>query len=121
MAKVLIVEDDLSLRDVYREAFLQEGFSVETACEGQEGLEKMASFSPDVMLLDLMMPKVSGFDLLEKVKKDPNLKKIPILVTTNVYADEQDLMQNYGVSNFLLKTEYEPKQIVEKARLLIKK
>lgn len=119
MAKVLIVEDDESLRDVYREEFESEGFTVQTANDGQEGFEKMASFLPELVLLDMYMPKMSGFDVLKSVKNTPQLKNIPIIVLTNINPDVADLMKNWGVSYFLLKADNTPGQVVERARMIL--
>lgn len=121
MPKVLIIEDDENMRDVYREQFLSEGFAVETANDGQEGMEKMQFFSPDIVLLDLLMPRVTGFDFLKNLKDKPELKHIPIMVITNLYADAQDLLKNWGAAYFLLKVDYTPGQVVERARMLLKK
>lgn len=120
MQKVLIVEDEESLRDVYREEFESEGFIVETAKDGQEGVEKMASFLPELVLLDLMMPRMSGFDVLKEAKDNPVLKNIPIIVFTNINPDVQDLLKNWGAANFLLKADNTPGQVVERAREMLK-
>ncbi len=120
MPKVLIVEDEESLRDVYREEFESEGFTVETAKDGQEGVEKMVSFLPEVVLLDLMMPRMSGFDLLKEAKDNPALKNIPIIVFTNINPDVQDLLKNWGATSFLLKADNTPGQVVERAREMLK-
>lgn len=121
MSKVLIIEDEESLRDVYREEFESEGFTVETASDGHEGIEKMASFLPDLVLLDLMMPKMSGFDVLKNAKDNPALKNIPIIVFSNINPDVQDLLKNWGAVNFLLKADNTPGQIVERVKEVLKK
>lgn len=120
MAKVLIIEDDENLRDVYQEQFQNEGFDVAVAHDGQEGIEKISSYMPDIILLDILMPKINGFDVLKCVKEKPELKHIPILVITNIYTDAQDLIQNWGVSFVLLKVDYTPGQLVEKVRNVLK-
>jgi two-component system chemotaxis response regulator CheY len=119
MAKILIVEDDVDLRDVYKEQFEIEKFEVETAVDGQDGILKMLSFRPDLVLLDILMPKMSGFDVLKKRKENPELKAIPVIVITNIYADAQDLVQNWGASFVLLKVDYTPGELVKKARALL--
>src|SRR6266478_1864945 len=106
MSKILLVEDDKILLEMYRDKFTNEKFEVQTANNGQEGIEKMRSFKPDIVLLDLIMPGVSGFDVLKIVKDDPELNKIPIFVLTNIYADAEDLVKNWGVKYFLLKSNY---------------
>jgi CheY-like chemotaxis protein len=120
MPKILIVEDDESLRDVYREEFESEGFIVETANDGHEGVERMAFFLPEVVLLDLMMPKMSGFDVLKSVKNNPELKNIPVIVLTNINPDVTDLMKNWGAAGFLLKADNTPEQVVGKVREVLK-
>jgi CheY-like chemotaxis protein len=119
MAKVLIVEDDEVLRDLYREIFEREEYSVETAINGEDGMEKIKSFKPDIVLLDIVMPKMSGFDVLRKLRDDESTKGIPVIVLTNIYADSQDLVQNMGVSFVLLKSDCTPGQIIEKARVVL--
>ncbi|MEK7571439.1 MAG: response regulator [Patescibacteria group bacterium] len=119
MQKILIVEDDAILLEMYQDKFVKEGFTVETAVDGKAGIEKMRTFRPDAVLLDLMMPKMTGFSVLELVKGEENLKNIPIIVLTNIYADAQDLLQNWGVKHFLLKANYTPEQVVEKVKQTI--
>lgn len=121
MTKILIVEDEESLRDVYQEEFELEGFIVETARDGQEGLEKMASFVPELVLLDLMMPKVSGFDVLKRVKDKPEFKDMPIIVLTNINPDVPDLLKNWGAKYFILKADNTPGQIVDRVKVFIKR
>lgn len=119
MAKVLIVEDDESLRDIYRREFELEGFTVETANDGQDGIVKMASFLPELVLLDLYMPTMSGFDVLKKVKENPVLKDIPVIVLTNINPDSQDLLKNWGAAYFLIKADNTLRQVVERARIIL--
>ena len=119
MIKVLIIEDEDNLREVYQEEFASENFEVQSANNGVEGLNKIKSFLPHIVLLDLLMPQKSGFDVLEQVKKDPALKTIPIVVITNIYADTQDLVQNWGAKHVLLKVDYTPGQLVAKVREIL--
>lgn len=119
MKKLLLVEDDVVLLEMYKDKFVHEGFDVQTANDGQEGIDKMRTFNPDIVLLDLLMPKVSGFDVLETVKKDPTLSKIPILVLTNILADAEDLVKNWGVRYFLLKADNTPESILDKVKLIL--
>jgi DNA-binding response OmpR family regulator len=116
MNKILIIEDDKILLEMYKDKFAHEKFEVQTASEGQEGIEKMKSFQPNIVLLDLIMPKVSGFEFLKLVKADPSLSNVPIIVLTNIYADAEDLVKNWGVEYFLLKANYTPETIVVRVR-----
>lgn len=121
MAKVLIVEDEETLRDVYREEFESEGFTVETAVNGEEGIGKIASFMPELLLLDIYMPRMSGFDVLKWMRDNPALINIPVIVLTNINLDVQDLLKNWGAACFLLKADNTPGQVVERARMLLEK
>jgi len=119
MNKVLIIEDDKILLEMYKDKFAKDGFEVQTAAEGQAGLEIMRTFHPDIVLLDLIMPNVSGFELLKLVKQDQTINTIPIIVLTNIYADSEDLVKNWGVAHFLLKSDYTPETIVEKVKNIL--
>jgi len=114
--KVLLIEDDPSIQDVYKEEFVHQKFDIETANDGEEGLAKMKTFMPDIVLLDLSMPKVTGFDVLKTMKQDPVLSKIPVYVLTNIYADVQDLIENYGAKDVLIKVNYNPGDLVAKVQ-----
>lgn len=116
MAKILIVEDEESLRDVYKEEFSNEGFEVEVASDGEEGLKKMFELRPDIVLMDILMPKMSGFDMLKGVREKDELKNIPIIVLTNLYTDKEDMVKNWGVAFVLLKVDYNPGQLVAKVK-----
>jgi CheY-like chemotaxis protein len=119
MSKILLIEDDKILLEMYNDKFTNEKFELETASDGQDGINKMKSFQPDVVLLDLIMPKVSGFDVLKMRKADPTLSKIPVLVLTNIYADAEDLVKNWGVEYFLLKSNNTPETIVKKVKEIL--
>lgn len=116
MNSILIIEDDAALREMYATKFEKENFSVTTAVDGQEGVERMRSIKPQIVLLDLIMSKVSGFDVLKMVKDDPVLNKIPILVLTNIFADVEDLLKNWGVTDFILKANTTPDEVVKKVK-----
>lgn len=119
MSKLLLIEDDKILLEMYRDKFANEKFEVQTAGDGQDGIDKMKTFKPDVVLLDLIMPRVTGFDVLKMAKSDPEISKIPILVLTNIYADAEDLVKNWGVEYFLLKANNTPETIVTKVKEIL--
>ncbi len=119
MSKVLLVEDDQALLEMYKDKFTHEKFEVITAVDGQDGIDKMRTDKPDIVLLDLLMPKVSGLEVLKIAKDDPALNKIPIIVLTNIFADTQDLIQNWGAKYFLLKANTTPNEVVEKVKQLL--
>lgn len=113
MAKILIIEDDPLMSRLYQKAFTFEGYQVVTAFDGEEGWEKMKQENPNLILLDIMMPKMNGLQFLEKMKKDPDYKKIPVVCLTNL-ADQHDAEKALllGAVKYIVKSEYEPKQTV---------
>lgn len=119
MSKILLIEDDAILLGMYRDKFLHEGFEVETAQNGEEGMNKLRSFLPDVVLLDLLMPEQSGFDVLKFAKQDPELSKIPIIILTNAHADETGMVKDWGVAAFLMKADNTPEDVVSKVNILL--
>ncbi len=86
-AKVLIIEDDHFLSSILKSKLEKEGFEVHQAFDGDEGLAILQTFKPNLILLDLIMPKLSGFDVLQQVSVDPELSQIPIMVASNLGQD----------------------------------
>jgi CheY-like chemotaxis protein len=113
MAKILLVEDDPLIYKMYEKAFGFEDFEVETAHNGQEGLDKLRHGQPDVVLLDIMMPGMNGIEVLSKVKHDPDTKDIPIIVLTNI-SDMRTAHEitTHGANLTLIKSEAEPDQVI---------
>ena len=114
--KVLIVDDDLYIRELYEEVLKDAGFDVSTASDGQEGLDKMAVGGFDLILLDVMMPKVDGLGVLKQMgqmsPKSPNGK---VILLTNLSHDpviQQAL--DTGASSFMIKADLTPDQLIEK-------
>jgi CheY-like chemotaxis protein len=114
MAKVLIVEDDPLISRMYQKIFTFEKFDVEVAANGEEALSKLANFTPSLILLDVMMPKMNGLLVLEKLKEFDQTKHIPVVMLTNL-AGQQDaeIALSKGAVKYIIKSEYEPKQVVE--------
>ncbi len=104
--KVLIVEDDRFLSSMLKTNLERDGFGVEQAFEGEEGLAKLKSAKPDLVLLDLMMPKMSGFELLGHVVADPELNTIPVIVMSNI-GEEGDVnrARDLGVVDYFVKAQ----------------
>lgn len=103
MLKILILEDDIPLVKAYEKKFTDEGCEVKVAQDGKEGLALLQTFTPDIIILDLIMPTMTGFDFLKAIKEDQKLNTIPVLILTNIYADTLDLIKNYGVAGVMLK------------------
>jgi DNA-binding response OmpR family regulator len=122
MTKIYIVEDDPLMSRMYEKAFRLNGYDVELAFDGEEGLKKLGEMSdkPTVMLLDIMMPKMSGFDVLKKIKEDKDLKKIPVIALTNLAGkDDAEKALELGAVLYLVKSQYDPKEVVEKVKEII--
>lgn len=112
MAKVLIVEDDPLMSRMYQKIFTFEGYEVVTGMDGEEGLEKAKTEKPTVILLDVMMPKMNGLQVLGKLKLDPDTKATPVIMLTNL-AGQQDAESALakGAVKYIVKSEYEPKEV----------
>ncbi len=114
MRKVLIAEDDTFLANAYRVKFENEGFSIEIASDGEEALAKTKSFKPDVILLDLVMPKKDGFTVLEEIKKDLETKNIKVIVTSNLGQKEDvDRVMKLGALKYFVKSDTSIASIAE--------
>jgi DNA-binding response OmpR family regulator len=120
MKKVLIIEDDQLVANIYRNKFLVEGFAVEIALDGQAGLDLVNSFLPDAVILDLMLPKISGLDLLKKIRSQPASQQLPVIVFSNTYLSNmvQDAWKA-GATKCLSKANCTPKQVIEVVRGLL--
>lgn len=120
MANILIIEDDPLILRLYQQAFTFNKHVVQTAADGEEGWKEAQEHVPDVILLDIMLPKMNGLDLLDKLKNDPGTKKIPVIMLTNL-ADEHDAMVaiDKGAIKYLVKSNYKPKQIVAQVEEVI--
>ena len=112
MAKILIVEDDPLISRMYQKVFTFEKYDVEMASDGEEGLTKARASKPTLILLDIMMPKMNGLETLEKLKADPDLKSIPVVMLTNLAGDKDvETALAKGAVKYIIKSEYDPKQV----------
>lgn len=120
MIKILIVEDDPLMSRMYQKIFKFEGYEVDFAGDGQEGLEKAKTGKPTLMLLDVMMPKMNGLEVLEKLKLDPDTKAIPVIMLTNLAgAQDAETAMSKGAVKYIIKSEYEPKQVVNMVKEIL--
>jgi CheY-like chemotaxis protein len=120
MLKVFIVEDDPLISRMYQKIFTFEQFEVDVAANGEEALSKVTIFKPDIVLLDVMMPKMNGLQVLEELKENEQTKKIPVVMLTNL-AGQQDAETAIakGAVKYIIKSEYEPKQVVEMVKEIL--
>lgn len=115
---ILIVEDDLLLLKIIAEKLTGEGFNVATAKDGVEGLKKAISSHPDLILLDILMPKMDGVTMLKKLREDKKSLATPVILLTNVsYGEQIDEAIKHGVQDFLIKTSWTLDDVVEKIKL----
>lgn len=114
MSKIAIVEDDQAISQMYRFKFEAEGFTVETAENGKLGLQLVESMKPDIILLDLMMPEMTGDQMLEKLRKTTWGKNVKVIILTNM--GEQEIPENVkklGVVGVILKADMTPRQVAD--------
>jgi len=117
MAKVIIIEDEEVLLNLLNKKLVQEGYEVEIAKDGEEGLNKLKQIKIDLILLDIIMPKMGGFEVMEEIKKDDNLSKIPIIVISNSGQPvELARAKELGAKDWLIKAEFDPQEVVEKVK-----
>jgi len=120
MATVLIIEDDPLVSRMYQTVFEFEGLDVEMARNGEEGLEKLRKNKPRMILLDVMMPKMSGIEVLEELKSNPKTKNIPVVVLTNLSGDKDaEKALELGAVKFIVKSKNRPKQIVAQIKEIL--
>ena len=119
---ILIVEDDVFLADLYRTKFELEGFKVAVAYDGEKGLEMAKKNKPNVILLDLVLPKMSGFTILENLRSTAEFKDCPIILLTNL-SQKADVEKGIkmGASDYLIKAHFMPSEVVEKIKKLASK
>lgn len=114
MTKVAIVEDDLAISQMYRIKFEAEGFEVETAANGKLGLEMVEKMRPDIILLDLMMPEMTGDAMLQKLRATTWGKDVRVIILTNMGEQEAPpVLKELGVKRFIVKAEMTPRQVAE--------
>lgn len=122
--KILIVEDDKFLSELISTKLAKEGYEVSIALDGETGLDKAIKEKPDIVLLDILLPGISGFEVLEKLKKheDAAVKNIPVLILSN-FGQESKVQQglSLGAVDYLVKANFTTGEIVEKIRSITKK
>ena len=120
MKNILIIEDDQVVANVYRNKLAVEGYKVEVAGDGESGLRIMRTFQPQIIILDLMLPGISGVDVIKEIRNEPDFAKIPIVVFSNTYMTNliQDAWRA-GANKCLSKASCTPKDVIEVVRLTI--
>jgi CheY-like chemotaxis protein len=117
MSKILIIEDEDIMRDLLQKKLSQEGYEISVARNGEEGLKMMKEVVPDLVLLDIVMPKMGGFEVMTEMQKDDALKNIPVIVVSNSGQPvEIDKAQELGAKDWLIKTQFDPQEVIEKVK-----
>lgn len=115
MKKILLIEDEEIMVDLLQKKLTQEGYNVSVARNGEEGLKIARKIKPDLVLLDIIMPKIGGFEVMEEMVKDEDLNKIPIIIISNSGQPvELDRAQKLGAKDWLIKTEFDPREVLDK-------
>ncbi|MFZ8848138.1 MAG: response regulator [Minisyncoccia bacterium] len=116
--KILIVEDDKFLRLLLERKLKNENFEVVAAEDGEEALEKIVTEKPDLILLDIILPKKSGFAVLEEINKDENLKRIPVFIISNLGQPEDiERGKNLGAKEYFVKAGLSLEELIKKIKI----
>ena len=121
MQTILFVEDEPTIQKTLSLALTQEGYDVKNALDGEIGLKLAREIKPNLILLDLILPKMDGFEVLEELKEDDDTKDIPVIVLTNLESS-QDIEKALvlGATTYLVKANYDLKEVIEKIKENIK-
>ena len=117
---VLLAEDDTFLADIYKKKFEMEGMKVNVCDNGEKCLTEAQKKKPDIIILDILLPKLDGFTALERLKKNPDTKAIPVLLLTNL-GQKEDVKKglSLGAVDYLIKAHFKPSEIVDKIRKVL--
>jgi len=119
--KILIVEDDKFLRELISKKLKDEGYQPSQAIDGEEGVIKVKEVSPDLILLDLILPGIDGFEVLSRIKKDSSVSSIPVIILSNLGQKEEiERGIKLGAIDFLIKAHFTPGEIIEKIKEILK-
>lgn len=117
---VLLVEDDVFLSGIYQKKFEMEGFKISTSDNGEKGLADAKKKQPDIILLDILLPKLDGFAVLEGLKADSSTKEIPVILLTNLgQKDDVEKGIDMGAEDYLIKVHFKPSEVVAKVRKVL--
>lgn len=113
--KILLIEDEKTMVNLLERKLTKEGYDVSVARDGEEGLGKIKEMKPDLILLDIVMPKMDGFEVMEEIAKHKELKKIPVIIISNSGQPvELGRVKKLGAKDWLIKTEFDPQEVLDK-------
>jgi two-component system, sensor histidine kinase and response regulator len=112
MKLIVIIEDNAVAANLYRAALSREGYKIEVATDGASGLDAITRLKPDLVLLDLMLPKVDGAEVLRRIRALPGLDQLPVIITSNAYtATRLDDLWKAGATQIVTKASISPKDL----------
>jgi len=118
---ILIVEDDKFLRELISRKLTGEGFDALEAVDGEEGIKKIKEGKPDLVLLDLILPGIDGFEVLARLREDPEISSIPVIILSNLgQREEVEKGLKLGAIDYLIKAHFTPGEIIEKIKNALK-
>jgi two-component system, OmpR family, alkaline phosphatase synthesis response regulator PhoP len=122
MKKILVVEDDKFLNNAYKIKFTKAGYEVKVATDGEEAIKILADFTPDVILLDLIMPIKDGFATLEEIRANPSWKNIPVIIASNL-GQQEDIQRGIGLgaTDFIIKSDMSMENLMVKVTQVLEK
>ncbi|HCX27623.1 MAG TPA: response regulator [Candidatus Portnoybacteria bacterium] len=120
--KIILVEDDKFLSEMYVVKLTESGFEVDVAADGEEGLNKIKEQKPDLVLLDIVLPKMDGFEVLRNIKNEPGLKNVSVIALTNLgQKEEVEKGLKLGADDYIIKAHFTPTEVVAKAKKVLEK
>lgn len=122
MKRILLVEDDPFLADIYSTKLKESGFSVQVATDGKEALKKMKEDIPDLLLLDIVLPNLNGWEILRKIERDDELKTLKVIILSNL-GEKQEIEKGLklGAARYLVKAHYTPSEVVGEVKKILNK
>jgi len=119
--KILIIEDDKFLRELISQKLLKEGYDIAEAVDGEKGIKSVKDEKPDLILLDLILPGIDGFEVLTKIKKDSEIAEIPVIILSNLgQKDDIEKGLKIGAAGYLIKAHFTPGEIIDKIKEILK-
>ncbi len=119
--KILIIEDDKFLRELINKKLAKEGYDIIEAVDGEDGTRKAKEEKPDLVLLDLILPGIDGFEVLHRVKQDIETSAMPVIILSNLgQKDDVERGMKLGAADYLIKAHFTPGEIVEKVKNILK-
>jgi len=118
--KILIIEDEEILAQLLAKKLKSLGYEIFVAEDGEKGMKSIREIVPDLILLDIILPKKGGFEIMEEMNQDPSLKAIPVIVISNSGQPvELDKAKQLGARDWLIKTEFDPQEVIEKVSKIL--